>query len=69
MCGDVGLELATSKIRCKHGIQLEGKDFDLILVLATRRLAIGGRIGWESSAEEISAGIWEARMHHIEQRC
>jgi hypothetical protein len=57
MCGDVGLELATSKIRCKHGIQLEGKDFDLILVLATRRLAIGGRIGWESSAEEISTGM------------
>ncbi len=39
------------------------KDFELILVLATQGWRLGERLGWEMSAEEISTGLWEARMH------
>jgi hypothetical protein len=62
--GDVGSNTVFKRINHVHGGQLQDKkNFEIILVLAIQGWQLGSGFGWEAYAEEISTGMWEARMH------
>ena len=62
-----------SSARCELGrsdsMHLEGKkNFEIILVTGEARMAIGERLGWETSAEEISTGMGMRKCQGCIQR-
>ncbi len=53
--GHVGQRVLTKSILRIFG-RCEQKEFELIVLLATQGWRLGERLGWETSAEEISTG-------------